>query len=152
MKHAFVLTLVLCSLSISLAAQTGIYQQGTIVRMRMGDCIGQQRGLRAALSGAPVAQTDELCPEYTLLTDRVVYVIVGKTSNQLIPLAESIDFRFKNNELLVRVDDARHESRFTVREMTLRSVWEHEHQFGGDQAGRPDRHRPSDAAMMLGTR
>ena len=75
--------------------------------------------------GPPQAQANEgVCPEYTLLSDKVVFVIVGRSSNQLVPLAEVIDFRFQKKELLVRVDDARHESKFAIKEMTLRSDWE----------------------------
>jgi len=53
-----------------------------------------------------------------------VFLIVGKSSNQLVPLAEVIDFRIQNKELAVRVDDARKESKFAIKEMTLRSEWE----------------------------
>ncbi len=67
---------------------------------------------------------DESCPEYTLVTDKVVFVIVGKPSNQLVPLAEVVDFRFQNNELAMRVDDARKESKFMIKEMVMRSEWE----------------------------
>jgi hypothetical protein len=42
----------------------------------------------------------------------------------MVPLAEIIDFRFRNNELAVRIDDAQHESRFRIKEMVLRSQWE----------------------------
>jgi hypothetical protein len=34
------------------------------------------------------------CPEYTLVSDNVVFVIAGKLSDSLIPLAHSIDFSF----------------------------------------------------------
>ena len=75
--------------------------------------------------GPPQSQANEgVCPEYTLLSDQLVFIIVGKSSNQLVPLAETIDFRFHNKQLMVRVDDARHESKFTIKEMTLRSEWE----------------------------
>ena len=94
----------------------------------MGDCLPQHR-IMAALSGRPAEPTGELCPEYTLVSDRVVYLIVGKTSNQLIPLAEIIDFRFHKNELAVRVDDARHESRFLIKEMALRADWDNRPQI-----------------------
>lgn len=57
------------------------------------------------------------------MTEKVVYVIVGKSSDQLIPLAETIDFRFQKNEVAVRIDDAK-ESRFLIKEMTLRAEWE----------------------------
>ena len=92
--------------------------------MRMSECILVHRGFRATIGGVPVQTTEELCPEYTLVSDRVVFIIVGKSSNQMVPLAEVIDFRFHNNELAVRIDDARHENKFSIKEMSLRSEWE----------------------------
>jgi len=74
--------------------------------------------------GPPQAPVEAPCPEYTLVSDKVVFVIVGKSSNQLVPLAEIVDFRFHNNQLAVRVDDARRECKFVIKEMTLRSQWE----------------------------
>lgn len=107
-------------------AQTNAHQQGSIVRMSMAECLPAVPGFMAAISGAPRQQTGEICPEYILSTDKVVYVIVGKTSGQIIPLAESTEFRLYKNELLIRIDDAKHETRFAIREMTLRSDWERE--------------------------
>ncbi len=124
MKCALSVALALCLLPDFLTAQLGIYQHGTVVRMRMSDCILMHRGFIAAMGGPPVQATEDLCPEYTLVSDKVVFVIVGKSSNQMIPLAEVIDFRFHNNELAVRVDDARHESKFSIKEMILRAQWE----------------------------
>ncbi len=92
--------------------------------MRMGDCMLMHRSFVNAFGPPQAAMTEEGCPEYTLVTDKVVFVIVGKSSNQLVPLAEVIDFRFQKKELAVRVDDARKESKFSIREMTLRSEWE----------------------------
>ena len=124
MKTALLLALILTSVSVALAAPLGIYQQGTVVRMRMGDCALMHRGFITTF-GPPQAAVDQgTCPEYVLVTSKVVYVIVGKSSNELVPLAEVIDFRFQNKELAVRVDDARHESKFAIKEMTLRSEWE----------------------------
>jgi hypothetical protein len=107
-----------------LAAQTGIYQHGTVVRMHMGDCILAHHGFMVAFGGPSAPMEQESCPEYTLVSDNVVFVIVGKSSNQLIPLAETIDFRLHKNELAVRVDDAKHETKFTIKEMMVRSEWE----------------------------
>ena len=53
-----------------------------------------------------------------------MFVIVGRLSNSLIPLAETIDFRFHKNELAVRVDDAKHEAKFAIKEMMVRSDWD----------------------------
>src|SRR5215467_16194712 len=109
MKRRFLPALLFCSLSL-FAAPLGIYQHGTVIRMRMGDCTLTHRGFITNF-GPPQAQVAaETCPEYTLISDKVVFVIVGKTSDQLVPLAETIDFRINKNEIAVRVDDARHES------------------------------------------
>jgi len=92
--------------------------------MRVSDCLPAHRGMMLAFAGPAAQMSEETCPEYTLVSDKVVFVIVGKSSNQLIPLADVIDFRFHNNELAVRVDDAKHESKFSIREMILRSEWD----------------------------
>jgi hypothetical protein len=111
-------------ISLACAAPLGAYQHGTVVRMRMGDCQLMHRGFITTFGPPQGASVEESCPEYTLVTDKVVYLIVGKSSNQLVPLAEVIDFRFQNKELAVRIDDARKESKFAIKEMTLRSEWE----------------------------
>jgi hypothetical protein len=123
MKRTLLLTVMLCSLAALLSAENRNHQQGTIVRMRMTDCIAPQHAFMNAMSGVQATMA-ESCPEYVLVTDSVVYVIIGKSSNQLIPLAESTPFHFQNNEVLIRVDDARKESRFHVKEMLLRPEWE----------------------------
>ena len=85
-----------------LSAQSHQQQQGTIIRMRMTDCLGPQHGFMAAMSGRGRVEVGELCPEYVLIGDKVVYVITGKTSDQLIPLAEITRFRLQKNEMLIR--------------------------------------------------
>ena len=125
MKRAFCLIVLLCSGPATLAAQTGIYQHGSIVRMHMGDCLLGQSGFMMAFGAPSTPAGQESCPEYTLISNSVVYVIVGRSSNQLIPLAETIDFRLHKNELVVRVDDARKESKFRIKEMIVRSEWDH---------------------------
>ena len=123
MKRTLLLVFVLCNLKASLAATPAGYQHGMVVKMRMGDCVLTHRGFMSAF-GPPQAPVEAPCPEYTLVSDKVVFVIVGKSSNQLVPLAEIVDFRFHNNELAVRVDDARRECKFVIKKMTLRSQWE----------------------------
>jgi len=137
--RTLLLVLVFCSRPVSVTAQNGIYQHGTVVRMRMSECILIHRGFIAAIGGMPVQATEELCPEYTLVSDKVVFVIVGKSSNQMVPLAEIIDFRFHNNELAVRIDDARHETKFSIKEMTLRSQWEQVQKHIEEQLSAPSR-------------
>jgi hypothetical protein len=72
-----------------------------------------------------------------------VYVIVGKSSNQLIPLAETIDFRLHKNELAVRLDDAKHESRFAIKEMMFRTEWERIQRHINEQIRASDDHEAS---------
>jgi hypothetical protein len=91
--------------------------------MHMGDCLADP-GILGALSGNSRPQAAEVCPEYTLVSDKVVYVIVGKPSRDVLPLAQEVNFRIRKNELAVRVDDAAHETRFLVREMIMRADWD----------------------------
>jgi hypothetical protein len=107
--------------TIATAEQIGAYHHGTIVRMHMGNCL-PDHGITAALSGNSRPQATEVCPEYTLVSDKVVYVIVGKPSKKVLPLAEEADFRIRKNELVIRVNDDRRETRFLVREMILRAL------------------------------
>jgi hypothetical protein len=147
MKKTVLLLLAGCSLVNILHAQIGVYQQGTIVRMRMTECM-VERGFMAALSGGQQPPPPELCPEYTLVASKVVYVIVGKKSNELLPLAEHTDFRFQRNELAVRVDDAKRESRFRIREMVLRPEWERKQRRMQEETRTPaSRHADSALAM-----
>ena len=151
MKFTLLLALVLSSVSIAWATPIGIYQHGTVVRMRMGDCLLAHKGFMTQF-GPPQAAVDEgTCPEYTLVTDKVVFIIVGKSSNQLVPLAEIVDFRFQNKELAVRVDDARKESKFAIKEMTLRSQWDLIQKHIEDELNDAPRH-PADTSLMLRSR
>jgi hypothetical protein len=124
MRRIAVLILTLI-IPICLSAQNNHRQQGTIIRMRMTDCLGAQHGFMAAMSGAGKADaTGTVCPEYVLVADRVVYVISGKGSDQLIPLAEITRFRLVKSEMLIRVDDAPKEVRFHIKSMLLRPEWD----------------------------
>ena len=134
MKRSLLLIVLLCALPISLAAENRSPQQGTIVRMRMTDCIASQHPWMQALSGSNQAPAAELCAEYVLVTDKIVYVIIGKSSDQLVPLAETTRFHFRNNEVLIRVDDARRESRFHVKAMMLRPEWDRYEQIAEAEA------------------
>lgn len=123
-RHILWPILAVCSLQVCSAAQLGVYQHGTVVRMRMGDCLAPRHGFMVAFGGPAAATVPEACPEYTLVSEKVVFVIVGRSSEQLVPLADVVDFRMQNTELAVRVDDARHESKFGIKEMILRSQWD----------------------------
>ncbi len=151
MKRCCLLLVVLCTMSNLLAAENHLREQGTIVRMRMADCMSAQHALMDALSGNGRAPTGDLCPEYVLVSDRVVYVIIGKTSDQLVPLAETTRFHFQNNEVLIRVDDARKESRFRVKAMVLRPDWERSQQLEALEAV-ATAHQRMEGAVMVETR
>ena len=150
MKFTLLLALVCCGIS-AMAAPLGTYQQGTVVRMHMGDCMLTHRGFINQFGPPQTAMVEDPCPEYTLVTDKVVFVIVGKSSNQLVPLAEVIDFRFHNRELAVRVDDARKESKFAIKEMTLRSEWDLIQKHIEDRLN-DSPHQPVDTSMALRSR
>ena len=124
MKRAFSLIFLGCCLPGILAAQIGMYQHGSVVRMHMGDCSSSRHGFMANFGSPATPVVQDACPEYTLISDKVVFVIVGKSSAQLVPLAETIDFRYYKNELAIRVDDAKRESKFTIKEMIVRSEWD----------------------------
>lgn len=107
-----------------LASQTHPHQPGTIVRMRMTDCPEIQHSFMATVSGGGRADSGLQCPEYVLVSDKVVYVITGKSSAELLPLAETTRFRLQKNEMLIRIDDEQKESRFHIRGMFMREDWE----------------------------
>jgi len=129
-----------CALPTFLPAEQGIYQHGSVVRMHMGDCILARHGFMTTFGGPATPMPQEYCPEYTLVSENVVFVIVGKSSNQLIPLAETIDFRLHKSELVIRVDDAKHESKFTIREMIVRSEWERMQRHMDEQMRTSEQH------------
>jgi hypothetical protein len=129
------------------AARAGVYQHGTVVRMRMGECMAERHGFMLAMSGAGPQNAPEDCPEYTLVSDKVVYVIVGRSSNQLVPLADQIDFRLQNTEVAVRVDDAKRESKFAIREMILRSQWDLIQKHIADRLSTPGRGEEDGVAL-----
>ncbi|MGA9544451.1 MAG: hypothetical protein WBQ85_12835 [Candidatus Sulfotelmatobacter sp.] len=143
MKLVLSLLFLFCSLPHLLAAQIGIYQHGSVVRMHMGDCVLAPRGFMMAFGGPAGPASQESCPEYTLTSNTVVFVIVGKSSTQLIPLTETIDFRLQKNELAVRIDDAKHETKFTIKEMIVRSDWDRIQRHIDRQMRDPDDHEAS---------
>lgn len=124
MKHKLFCIFVLAFPVLLSAQNAHSHQQGTIVRMRMTDCLGPQHGFMAAMSGGGKMEPALLCPEYVLVADKVVYVISGKSSEQLIPLAEATRFRLQKNEMLIRIDDAAKESHFHIKAMVLRPEWD----------------------------
>lgn len=144
LKYAFCLALALFAAQ---AASAGIYQHGTVVRMRMADCLPNRHGFMVAFGGQATQASPEVCPEYTLVSEKVVFVIVGRSSDQLIPLADIVDFRFRNNDMEVRIDDARHENRFNIKEMVLRTEWDRMQKHIADELNNPMRAIDGSIAM-----
>jgi hypothetical protein len=64
-------------------------------------------------------------------------------------LADVVDFRFNKNELAMRLDDARHESKFSIKEMILRSDWDRIQKHITDEMSNPSR---ADTNVALRTR
>jgi len=148
MKRSLLLIALLGILPVSLAAQNKGRDEGVIVRMRMTDCVASHRAFMMAMGGPQQQPMNDQCPEYVLVTDKVVYVISGKTSDQLVPLAERTPFRFQNNEIVIRVDDSRRESRFHVKAMTLRPEWERDEQIAQAEALMNVHHHSQGATLL----
>ncbi len=149
MKSTLLLIALFWAVQVAAAKDIGIYQRGTVVRMRMSDCAVAHRGFMATMSGPSALMVAEKCPEYTLVSDKVVYVIVGKSSEQLIPLADAVDFRLHHNEFAVRVDDAKHESKFAIKEMILRSEWDLVQRHIADQLEGVPQQQQEDGVMTM---
>jgi hypothetical protein len=115
------ISILFLALTTTMSAQIHSFR-GTVTRMRMSECTWQP-GFMSSMSGTQ-GQVTSPCPEYTVVTDKVVYVLVAKRAEQFIPLAEDIVFHIKKNEVVLLSDDEKKESKFVVREMTLRSEWE----------------------------
>lgn len=120
-RLCLLLSLAIAGMTLPLHAQR--FQVGTVTRMEIKDCT-IAHGTFITMMGNVPQQAASICPEYTLVGDKVVYVVDGRRTGQLIPLAESIQFRLRKNELLVRIDDEKNESRFVIKEMALRADWE----------------------------
>ncbi|HUO60572.1 MAG TPA: hypothetical protein VMU24_07870 [Candidatus Acidoferrales bacterium] len=99
---------------------------GTVVRMKMSECT-KQHGFVSAMSGVQVVST-QACPEYTVMTDNVVYVLVGRKPEEFIPLAENITFHVRKSDVVVFSEDEKEQSHFAVRQMTVRQDWERDEQ------------------------
>ncbi len=124
MKRITLLCILMMSVSALAQAQGQWSFKGTVTKMRMIDC-SPQRSVMAAMSGMPQMVVNT-CPEYTVVSDKVVYVVVGKHANEFIPLAENVDFQIRKNELVTLSDDEKSRSHFVIQQMTMRSEWDRE--------------------------
>jgi hypothetical protein len=124
MKRAACLFIFVVSAAALLSAQGPWSFKGTVTKMRMTDCT-MQRGFIASVAGAQPQGTGN-CPEYTVVSDKVVYVVVGRRAEDFIPLAENMEFLIRKNELVLISDDEKTKSHFTVQQMVLRAEWDRE--------------------------
>ena len=117
-RIALLFVFVVCAATISQAEDKYSFK-GTVIRMEMRDCV--VAGFRAAMSGAPGSVGH--CPEYTVMTPSVLYVMVARQTEGFIPLAEDVEFKVIKNEVLA---GEKSKSRFVIQKMMLRSDWERE--------------------------
>jgi hypothetical protein len=111
--------------------------KGTVVRMRMGGCIVESGGFRATMSGSVIVGAN--CPEYTVMSSKVVYVVVGRRTEEFIPLAEDMDFLIRNNQLIFVGGDEKNRSRFVIQQMVLREDWDREQELKELEAKKMER-------------
>jgi hypothetical protein len=124
MKRATLLFVFVLGTTTLMQAQGRWSFKGTVIKMRMAECAAQH-GFMASMSGVP-AQSQGTCPEYTIMSDKVVYVVEGRQKDAFIPLAENMDFLIRKNELVTFSDDEKEKPHFAIRQMTLRSEWDRE--------------------------
>jgi hypothetical protein len=113
------LVLALCAAATLRAEDQWVFK-GTVIKMQMTECIAST-GFKVAMGGRPASAGS--CPEYIVMSPKVVYVMVGRHTDAFIPLAENLDFVVQKNEILISETS---KSRFVIRQMTLRSDWERE--------------------------
>jgi hypothetical protein len=124
MKRTSLLFVFVLSVAALLQAQEHWSFKGTVSKMRMTECIAQHTFI-AAMSGTQ-PQAVGTCPEYTVMGDKVVYVVVGRRAEEFVPLAEDIEFLIRKNELVLFSDDEKVKSRFVIQQMMLRTDWDRE--------------------------
>lgn len=125
MKRTCLLLVFLLGTTALIEAQGNWSFKGTVIKMRMAGC-SAQHGFMATMSGGPGQAGGGSCPEYTIMSDKVVYVVEGRQKDAFIPLAENIVFLIRKNELVTFSDDEKSKSHFAIQQMTLRAEWDRE--------------------------
>jgi hypothetical protein len=153
MKRLWLVILFGCISSSPLCAQASRKQEGVIVRMRMTGCpAASQHLFTMVVAGSVTPFPDDFCPEFTLVTEKVVYVVVGRSSSQFIPLAEVTRFHFQKKELLISLDDTNRDSRFMVKEMMLRADWDRQQRLNEEMMRAVAREEQDSDAIVGNTR
>jgi hypothetical protein len=123
MKRIAFLFVFALSAAAVMQAQSQWSFKGTVIRMRMTGCV-LQSGFKASFEANPM--TVGSCPEYTVMSSKVVYVVVGRRTQAFIPLAEDLDFVIRDNEIVNFSNDEKAKSRFVIQQMMLRGDWDRE--------------------------
>ena len=137
MKRIALLFVMVLSAATFLQAQGHWSFKGTVIKMRMTDC-AMQRGFMATMSGVS-APAGIMCPEFTVMSDKVVYVVVGRRAEEFIPLAEDMEFLIRKNELVIFSDDEKTKTHFAIQQMTLRADWDRDEERKEQAARMMDR-------------
>jgi len=124
MKRIAFLFVFALSAAAGMQAQSQWSFKGTVIRMRMTGCI-LQSGFKATFEANPMTGGGS-CPEYTVMSTKVVYVVVGRRTQAFIPLAEDLDFVIRDNEIVMFSNDEKAKSRFVIQQMMLRGDWDRE--------------------------
>ena len=98
--------------------------KAAIIKMEMSECSLPHRFI-SSMSGTLIIDTVP-CAEYTIISDKVVYVVIGRHAEQSLSLGADMFFREENKELVVFSDDEKSRVRFPIKQMVLRSDWEHD--------------------------
>ena len=123
-RRTLLFVFVLCAAAVT-QAQSRWSFKGTVIRMRMTDCVALS-SFKASFQAVPMSGMS--CPEYTVVSSNVVYVVLGRHTEEFIPLAENMDFAVRKNEIVTFSNDEKAKSRFMVQQMILRADWEREEQ------------------------
>lgn len=123
MKRRILLLVFVLGATAMMQAQSRWSFKGSVIKMRMTECV-MPGGFRASLQMVPIPGVT--CPEYTVMSSRVVYVVVGRHTEEFIPLAEDMEFAIRKNEIVIFSNDEKGKSRFVIQRMTLREDWDRE--------------------------
>jgi len=121
-RFAVLLTFLFCAVVV-LSAESHWAFQGTVIKMEMADCLSGHNFLSNI--GGPPAVPDS-CPQYTVMSAKVVYEVVGRRGEEFMPLAEDAAFAIRNNEIVLFDRNEKVQARFVIKKMTLVADWQRE--------------------------
>jgi hypothetical protein len=110
LKHLLVIALLA---TVAHAKEPKHYQSGRLMKMESVKC-GTDEKNGKSLAGevigtdsAHMKMRELLCQQYTLQTDKLVYIVQPKDDKHpaLLPVGESAQFRLEKDKMLLRVED-----------------------------------------------